>query len=86
MIRSAQASDAPAVATIWNHYIRETTVTFALAAKTEAEVATLIATRPAFFVAGSGTTVAGFATYAQFRPGDGYALCMEHTLMLAPVP
>ncbi len=84
MIRLAQTTDAAAVAAIWNHYIRDTTITFALTDKTVADVAALIATRPAFFVATIETTVAGFATYAQFRPGDGYALCMEHTVLLAP--
>jgi phosphinothricin acetyltransferase len=26
----------------------------------------------------------GFATYAQFRGGIGYATCMEHTVLLSP--
>ena len=44
-------------------------------------MAHLIATRPAFFTTDSAV---GFATYGQFRPGDGYATCMEHTIILSP--
>ena len=39
MIRPAHAQDADGVAAIWNHYIRDTTVTFNPVEKTEAEVA-----------------------------------------------
>ena len=83
-VRAAKAADSGAVAAIWNHYIRHTTVTFAATPKTPAEVADLIATRPAFFVAEVAGGILGFATYAQFRGGDGYARCMEHTVQLAP--
>ena len=83
-VRAAKAADSGGVAAIWNHYIRHTTVTFAATPKTPAEVADLIATRPAFFVAEVAGGILGFATYAQFRGGDGYARCMEHTVQLAP--
>ena len=72
------------MAAIWNHYIRHTTVTFASTEKTVAEVTDLFAKRPAFFVAEAVEGIAGFSTYAQFRGGDGYARCMEHTIQLAP--
>jgi phosphinothricin acetyltransferase len=84
VIRPATPADAAAVAAIWNHYIRHTTVTFASTERTETEVAGLIAARPAFFVAETASGIAGFATYTQFRGGDGYARCMEHTIQLAP--
>ena len=83
-VRLATGLDADAVAAIWNPYIRETSVTFNALEKTADEVAALIATRPAFFVALDQGRVAGFATYDQFRGGVGYARTMEHTIQLAP--
>lgn len=83
-VRQATGPDAEAVAAIWNHYIRETLVTFNAQEKTAAEVAALIGARPAFFVALDQGRVAGFATYDQFRSGVGYARTMEHTIQLAP--
>jgi L-amino acid N-acyltransferase len=86
MIRAATAVDAAAVAALWNHYIRDTLVTFNWAEKTDAEVAGLIESRQAaghgFIVASEGAGLAGFATYAQFRSGVGYAHTMEHTILL----
>ena len=87
LIRPATAADAGAIAALWNPYIRDTTVTFNAAEKSEAEVAALIADRAA---QGHATFVAldhgllGFASYAQFRAGVGYATCMEHSILLAP--
>jgi phosphinothricin acetyltransferase len=83
-VRQATAADVAAVAAIWNHYIRDTAVTFNAQEKTVAEVAALIEGRPAFFVALDQDRVAGFATYGQFRGGLGYARTMEHTIQLAP--
>ena len=83
-VRLATGLDAEAVAAIWNHYIRETSVTFYAQEKNAEEVAGLISTRPAFFVALDQGRVAGFATYDQFRSGVGYARTMEHTIQLAP--
>lgn len=86
-IRDAGAGDADAVARIWNHYVRETDVTFNSVEKTPAEVAGLIAARQeagrAFLVA-EARVVIGFATYVQFRNGAGYARTMEHTILLDP--
>ncbi len=88
MIRPAGAADAGAIAAIWNHYIRHTLATFNSAGKTDAEVAGMIAARAAAghctFVAMEGETCLGFATYAQFRNGVGYARTMEHTILLSP--
>ena len=88
MIRDAAPDDARAVANIWNHYIRDTLVTFNFAEKSETDVAADITARQAqghgFFVAQSDAGIVGFATYGQFRGGVGYAHTMEHTVQLHP--
>ena len=88
MIRQAVAGDAAEIAAIWNPMIRDTLVTFYPHPREPAEIATLIATRAGeghpFLVAHLGRDILGFATYAQFRPGPGYAHTMEHTVILSP--
>ncbi|MDF0600595.1 GNAT family N-acetyltransferase [Psychromarinibacter sp. C21-152] len=90
-IRPATASDAPAIAALWNPVIRDTLITFSPVEKTPDAVAADIAARTrdghAFLVAEAeteGEGLAGFATYFQFRGGEGYARTMEHTVILAP--
>jgi L-amino acid N-acyltransferase len=88
MIRPATEADAGGVAALWNHFIRDTLVTFNATEKTVEEVAATIAGRQrsghAFLLAEAeaGGRVAGFVTYAQFRGGVGYARTMEHTILL----
>jgi phosphinothricin acetyltransferase len=86
MIRRATLADAPAIAALWNPYIRDTAVTFNAAEKSVADVTALIRDRDALghatFVA-EGPGILGFASYAQFRGGVGYATCMEHTILLS---
>ena len=81
LIRPATAADAPALAALWNPWIRDTAITFTSTLKTPDDLTQMIATRPAFFTTDD---LAGFASYGQFRGGDGYATCMEHTVILAP--
>ena len=81
MIRPATQDDAAALAALWNPWITDTAITFAATAKTPADMAHMIATRPAFFTTHD---LQGFATYGQFRSGDGYATCMEHSIILGP--
>ena len=57
-------------------------ITFTSTLKTPDDVATMIASRPAFFTTTDG--IQGFAAYSQFRGGDGYAPCMEHSVILSP--
>ncbi len=87
MIRRATPADAAAIAALWNPWIRDTAITFNAAEKSPAEVAKMIADRDAAghatFVA-EGPDLLGFATYAQFRGGVGYATCMEHSVILSP--
>jgi L-amino acid N-acyltransferase len=88
VIRDAQAGDAAAIGAIWNPIIRDTDITFNPVARTEAEIAELIAARRgaggAFLLAEEGGEVVGFATFFQFRGGAGYARSMEHSVNLSP--
>ncbi len=85
IIRVATSDDAPAIAAIWNHYIRHTAVTFNSQEKTDQDVAADIESKSgAFWVASDGDTIGGFATYGAFRGGVGYARTKEHTIQLDP--
>jgi phosphinothricin acetyltransferase len=87
MIRPAQARDAAPIGEIWNPIIRNSGVTFNSVEKSSVEIAEMIATRQAdghgFWVAEQDGKLLGFATYAQFRGGIGYAHTMEHTIVLS---
>ncbi|WP_103258133.1 GNAT family N-acetyltransferase [Tabrizicola aquatica] len=87
MIRRATPADAAAIAALWNPWIRDTPITFNAAEKSADEVGRMITDRDAqghaTFLA-EGPDLLGFATYAQFRGGVGYATCMEHSVILAP--
>jgi phosphinothricin acetyltransferase len=80
--------DAAAIAAFWNPFIRDTAVTFNPVEKSPADVTAMIHDRQAaghgFLVAEHQGHVAGFASYAQFRGGAGYARTMEHTIILSP--
>lgn len=86
MIREATIADGASIAAIWNPVIRDSLATFNSLEKTPEDVAALITARHsdghAFFVADEGGII-GFATYAQFRGGVGYAHTMEHTVIMA---
>lgn len=88
MIRDATAEDAAAIAAFWNPWITGTAITFTPTAKTPDEIAAMIVARQAaghaFLVAEAEGTLLGFASYAQFRGGIGYARTMEHSIILAP--
>lgn len=84
-IRPASQADAAAIAAIWNHYIRDTIVTFNAQEKTVSEIAAAIAEpETPYYVARQDDRIAGFVTYGDFRKGVGYAFTKEHTVMLTP--
>jgi L-amino acid N-acyltransferase YncA len=84
MIRAATPQDVPAIMAIWNHYIRDTTVTFLPVEKTAADIAPLIAGTDPFLVWEDDGQAIGFARYFPFRSGAGYARTVEHTILFAP--
>lgn len=87
-IRAIEPRDYPRVLEIWRPVYRETTVTFASEEKTETSLPIYIETRRKAgretFVAEDAGVLLGFASYDQFRGGDGYVHAMEHTIILAP--
>ena len=66
---------------LWNEVIAETTITFTSALKAQGDITDLIARQPVF-IARDGDALLGFATYSQFRGGDGYRLTQEHAIYL----
>ncbi len=87
-IRPVRGDDLAAILAFWNPLIRDTTVTFSSEERTPEGLAGMIAARRAagreFLVADEGGAVLGFASYDQFRGGNGYIHAMEHTVILAP--
>lgn len=88
MIRPARDADIRALIALWNPVIRDTTITFSSEEKTPESLARIIDERRAagreFLLAEEDGQLMGFATYAQFRGGNGYAHAMEHTIVMAP--
>ncbi len=88
MIRPARAADAPALAALLNHWILNTAVTFNPVPRTSADIIDMIASKTAaghaFLVAEDAGRIVGQASYGQFRGGQGYRTCMEHSISLLP--
>ncbi len=86
LIRPATVDDYDAILAIWNPVFRDTLITFASVEKTPATLSQYVETRRGngreFFVATVAGKLAGFASYDQFRGGDGYVHAMEHTVIL----
>ncbi len=85
MIFSAQKTDAPEIADLWNHYVLNSTATFRSQTYKVTEIEAIIdecqAANCPFLVARNEKFL-GFALYRQYRKGDGYAMTMEHTIYL----
>lgn len=82
-VSPATPADAEPILAFWNPLIENTLITFSTTLKTVSDVKSMIQNQ-VFFVAKQNENVLGFATYSQFRGGDGYARTMEHTIILAP--
>ncbi|RRH76340.1 GNAT family N-acetyltransferase [Falsigemmobacter faecalis] len=88
MIRPARSDDAAKILEFWNPLIRDTLVTFNPQEKSVTELQASIRDKAVlghgFLVWDAGGQILGFASYTQFRGGDGYRRAMEHTIILAP--
>lgn len=83
-LRRAQVGDAAGITEIVNAVVRDTAVTFTAQLKDVVLFGDKIrAGQPFWVVVNEAGQVSGYATYAQFRSGDGYAHTMEHGLALA---
>lgn len=86
IVRQARGADAQAVCDILNPIIRHSTITFTSTEwSVEAATADIHARGAAFQVAEQRGDVAGFATYAPFRSGPGYARTCEVSIHLTPL-
>ena len=83
-VRPVRRADAAEVTEILNHYIRETTVSFKSLEYTLDQTEAMIEAAHGFFVAEHGGRVVGYASYGQFRNGNGYGRTMEHSILMAP--
>ncbi|WP_299637920.1 GNAT family N-acetyltransferase [uncultured Ruegeria sp.] len=85
IIRPAMRADAPAIVRITNAIIRESLITFTTDERSTTQITEDISARSTgFLVAEHDGQVVGFATYAPFRAGPGYAQTREHSIQLSP--
>jgi phosphinothricin acetyltransferase len=86
MIRVCTATDGAAIAEIYNHYVRETVVTFEEASVLPAEMAQRIAdvaARYPWLVWESDGAIAGYAYAAAWKTRAAYRHSVESTIYLA---
>jgi L-amino acid N-acyltransferase YncA len=86
MIRTATTADAAAIADIYNHYVRETIITFEETPVSTDEMARRIAdigARHPWLVFEYDGAVAGWAYATEWKPRSAYRLSVETTVYLA---
>jgi L-amino acid N-acyltransferase YncA len=88
VIRQANSADAEDIAHIYNHYVRETIVTFEEQAVSIAEMAKRLADTVAnslpWLVAEQDGTIVGYARASKWKPRSAYRFSVETTIYLAP--
>ena len=88
LIRDAHASDAPAIAAIYNPYILETTISFEEEPVPDADMARRVADVQAaglpWLVAEEGGAVIGYAYATKWRVRHAYRHSVETSVYLAP--
>lgn len=87
VIRPIAVADAPAICTIYNHYVATSDVTFDETPMAVDEIArrigTITTTWP-WLVAEAGGVVVGYAYASQWKPRTGYRHTVEITVYLEP--
>ncbi len=89
LIRRAELADAPALLDIYNHYVRETPVTFDLEPRTLAQRQEWLAGfaprgRYQCFVAVRDEMAVGWASSARFKERQAYETSIETSIYLSP--
>ena len=87
MIRPAKAADAPRIAAIYNHHVRETVVTFEEQPVADVEMVRRIAETTAdypWLVSEVDGTLAGYAYASSWKRRSAYRYAVESTIYLAP--
>lgn len=80
-------ADAPHIAAIYNHYVRETVVTFEEESVTDAEMARRIGETAAqypYLVTEADGAAAGYACASSWKRRSAYRFAAESTIYLAP--
>lgn len=84
-IRRATPQDAGTICAIANPFVHDTLVTFTTEERRPEAVAQALETGATICLLAEEEGVAlGFASFAQFRGGPGYAATKEHSILLAP--
>ena len=87
-VRAAEPGDAPAIADIYNHYVRTSVITFEEEPVTAAEIAQRIAevqsTPLPWLVADRRGGVAGYAYATRWKNRTAYRFSVEVTVYVAP--
>ncbi|MGH8163930.1 MAG: GNAT family N-acetyltransferase, partial [Rhodanobacteraceae bacterium] len=87
MIRNASLADAPAICTIYNHYVTDTIVTFeeqpVAAVEMQSRMAAVLERLP-WLVLECGDDLAGYAYASAWKTRIGYRYAVETSIYLAP--
>jgi L-amino acid N-acyltransferase YncA len=88
VIRQSVSADAEAIAQIYNHYVRETIVTFEEQPVPTVEMAKRLADTVAdalpWLVAEQDGAIVGYARASKWKPRSAYRFAVETTIYLAP--
>ncbi|HTQ99932.1 MAG TPA: arsinothricin resistance N-acetyltransferase ArsN1 family B [Candidatus Acidoferrum sp.] len=88
MIRSVTAADATAIAGIYNHYIRDSIITFEElpidAGEMAARIAEITAAKLPWLVAERDGAVIGYAYATKWKTRSAYRFAVETTIYMAP--